>query len=437
MAVTLSADLRDRLLDGTPYRIAVPARWNGTLLLDLDFVPSPGTFPGPVHEWLLGQGYAIGGTARVMNTVSASVWAHRLLQVLHVARKAHGRPDRVIAYGQSGGGAAARAFVQEMPHSVDGAVALSTPGSGQVSLLNQALDATFAAKALLAPDDDLLPLVGLPADLAPAAAEWRRVLAAAQETAGGRARIALSATLAQLPCWGLDSRAAGPPDPRDIQAVQEGLFLELDYLAAGRHRASLRQAVESLAGNPSWNTGIDYAELFAAAGRPARDAVAALYAQAGLDLSRDLAQVNAAPRIAADPAAVDYGRESSFDGRLVKPLLAMTTTGDPLLPVSNARPLETAARAAGAGDLVRMLYVEGPGHCAFTLAEIGAALAVMSERIDAARWPETSPRAMNQRGAGLDAGRARFTDHDPGPGYRPFFADSEYPGKPASATVAC
>ncbi|MCW2891728.1 MAG: hypothetical protein JWO75_1217 [Actinomycetia bacterium] len=32
----------------------------------------------------------------------------------------------------------------------------------------------------------------------------------------------------------------------------------------------------------------------------------------------------------------------------------MTTTGDPLSPVSNSRPLETAA---GAGDLLRMLYV--------------------------------------------------------------------------------
>ncbi len=427
MTVTLSADLRDALLDGTPYRIAIPARWNGTLLLDLDFVPSPGTFPSPVHAWLLSQEYAIAGTARVTNTVSASVWAHRLLQVLHVARKAHGRPARVIAYGQSGGGATARAFVQEMPHSIDGAIAMSTPGSGQVSVLNQALDATFAARALLAPDDDLLPLVGLPADLAPVEAEWRRVLAAAQGTAGGRARIALSATLAQLPCWGLDTSAAGAPDPRDIPAVQQGLFLELDYLAAGRHRASLRQAVESLAGNPSWNTGIDYAELFAAAEASARDAVAALYVQAGLDLAQDLAQVNAAPRIAADPVAVDYGRESSSDGRLAKPLLAMTTTGDPLLPVSNARPLETAARAAGVAGLLRMLYVEAPGHCAFTMAEIGAGLVTMSERIDTGRWPATSPQAMNQRGARLDAGRTRFIDYDPGPGYRPFFAYSEFP----------
>lgn len=427
MTATLSADTRDVLLDGTPYRIAIPAGWNGTLLVDLDFVPSPGTLPSPVYDWVLGHGHAVAGTARVMNTVSASVWAHRLLQVLHIARKAHGRPDRVIAYGQSGGGATARTFVQEMPHSIDGAIVMSTPGSGQVSLLNQALDATFAAKELLAPDNDLLPVVGLPADLAAMEAEWKRVLTAAQASAGGRARIALAATLAQLPCWGLDSSAAGPPDPRDVPAVQHGLYQELAYLAAGRHRASLRQAVESLAGNPSWNTGIDYAKLFVAADESARGVVTALYAQAGLDVARDLAQLNAAPRIAADPAGVDYARESTFDGRLAKPLLYMTTTGDPLLPVSNSRPLETAARAAGAGDLLRMLYVQAPGHCTFTAAEIGAALATMTERIDTGRWPATSPQAMRQRGAHVDASATRFVDYDPGPGYRPFFAYSKYP----------
>ncbi|MDX6422428.1 MAG: hypothetical protein QOG28_7048, partial [Trebonia sp.] len=126
-----------------------------------------------------------------MNTVSASIWAHRLLQVLHVVRRACGRPARVIAYGQSGGGATARAFVQEMPHSIDAAIAMATPGSGQVFLLNQALDATFAAKALLAPDNDALVLVGLPADRAHLEAEGTPLLSAAQQTAAGRARIAL------------------------------------------------------------------------------------------------------------------------------------------------------------------------------------------------------------------------------------------------------
>jgi pimeloyl-ACP methyl ester carboxylesterase len=425
LTVSLRVDRHGVLLDGTPYRIAIPVGWNGTLLLDLDFIGSSGTPSSPAHQWLLGCGYGVAGTARVMNTVSASIWAHRLLQVLHIAKKDCGKPARVIAYGQSGGGAAARAVAQEAPHSVDGAIAMSMPGSGQVSLLNQALDATFAAKALLAPDNDALVLTGLPADRADLEAEWTRVLSAAQETAEGRARIALAAALAQLPYWGLDASALRPPDPDDIAAVQDGFYRELAFIAAAGHRAVLRQAVETFAGNPSWNTGVDYPRLFEAAGGPVRDAVAALYAQAGLDLDRDLERINAAPRIAADPVGVDYARESSSDGRLVKPFLYLTTTGDPLSPVSNSRPLETAALAAGTADLVRLLYVQAPGHCTFTFAEIGAALATVSGRIDTGRWPATSPEAINRRGDALDPSGTRFIDFDPGPGYRPFFACSE------------
>jgi pimeloyl-ACP methyl ester carboxylesterase len=430
VTASLRTDRRDSLLDGTPYRIAVPADWNGTLLLDLDFV-GPFGAPGPAHGWLLGHGCAVAGTARVMNTVSASVWAHRLLQVLHVARKACGRPARVIAYGQSGGGATARALAQEVPYSIDGALAMSTPGSGQVSLLNQALDATFAAKALLAPGSAELVLTGLPADRAGLEAAWERVLAAAQATGAGRARIALAAALAQLPDWGLDAAALGPPDPRDVPAVQQGFYRELAYLAAGGHRAALRHAVESLAGNPSWNTGVDYGELFAGADAAARRAVTALYHEAGLDLAADLERVNAAPRVAADPAGVDYGRESSCGERFARPLLYLTTTGDPLSPVSNSRPLEAAALAAGAAEQLRMLYVQAPGHCTFTVAEIAAALATLTERIDTGRWPAVTPEAMRGRAAAAGAGAARFVDYDPGPGYRPFFAYSEYPADAA------
>ena len=427
MNASLRIDRRGALLDGTPYRIAVPVQWNETLLLDLDFIGPFGAPSSPVHEWLLERGYAIAGTARVMNTVSASVWAHRLLQVLHVVRKACGRPGRVIAYGQSGGGATARAFAQEMPHSIDGAVAMSTPGSGQVSLLNQALDATFAAKALLAPADDALVLVGLPADRAGLEAAWGRVLADAQETGEGRARVALAAALAQLPDWGLDESALRPPDPHDLPAIQDGFYRELAYIAASGHRAALRQAVESFAGNPSWNTGVDYGRLFASADESVRRAVGALYLRAGLDLAADLARINAAPRIAADTAGVDYARESSCGRQFTKPLLYMTTTGDPLCPVSNARPLETAALAAGAAERVRLLYVQAPGHCTFTVAEAGAALATLTERIDTGRWPAVTPEAMNRRGDAIDPGGTRFADYDPGPGYRPFFAYSEFP----------
>jgi hypothetical protein len=74
--------------------------------------------------------------------------------------------------------------------------------------------------------------------------------------------------------------------------VQEGFYRELAFVAAGGHHALLRQAVESFAGNPSWNTGIEYPRLFESAEPSARDAVEALYAKADLDLDRDLERID-------------------------------------------------------------------------------------------------------------------------------------------------
>lgn len=434
----MHAEWGEWLPDGTEYRVVVPEAWNGVLLLDLDFIHSPHPTWDKAYAWIPEHGYAVAGTLRPAGAFSASVWAHRLRQVLHPFRKRLGLPERVIALGTSDAGAAVRAMEQELPYCIDGVLAMSTPGAGLVSVLNQALDATFVAKALLAPDDDGLVLADLPPDLVPVSDRWAGVLDAAQETPAGQARIALAAAITQLPCWGLDETAAGPPAVRDVEAVQEGYFRELRYLCASGPRLELRALVESLAGNPSWNTGVDFEALFAAAGPDAGLTVRTLYDWAGLDLAADLALVNEFPRIELDPAGVEYARESTFDDTLVRPLLFMTTTGDPLIPVSNSGPLEAGAHRAGAGDLLRMCYVQAPGHSTFTAAEIAAALTALTERIEDGTWPDTSPVMMNLRGRYLDSGasRARFTGHDPGPGYRPFYAYSQYPGQRRSWPLA-
>ena len=326
---------------------------------------------------------------------------------------------------------------QELPYSIDGALAMGTPGSGLVCVLNQALDAAFVARAVLAPGDGGLVLAGLPADLGPVSRRWAAVLDAAQQTPAGQARIALAAAIPQLPCWGVDETAGGPPAAADAEAVQEGYFEELRYVCASGPRLAVRALVESLAGNPSWTAGVDFAALFAAAGAQARGTVRTLYDRAGLDLAADLALVSQFPRVEPDPAGVEYARESTFDDTLVRPLLFLAATGDPLIPVSNSGPLEAGARRAGAAGLLRMCYVQAPGHATFTAAEIAAALTVLTERIDAGTWPDTSPDMMNLRGRYLTsaASPARFTDYDPGPGYRPFYAYSQYPGQRRSSPL--
>lgn len=66
-----------------------------------------------------------------------------------------------------------------------------------------------------------------------------------------------------------------------------------------------RAELEARAGsNPSWNTGVNYRKQLELS-TDSRE-VMALYKQAGLDLNKDLDTLAAAPRITADPQAVQY-----------------------------------------------------------------------------------------------------------------------------------
>src|SRR4051812_26156615 len=56
--------LAGKLPDGGNYRVVKPAQWNGTLVLDLDFINNPSAPPSAIEQWMLAGGYAIGGISR-------------------------------------------------------------------------------------------------------------------------------------------------------------------------------------------------------------------------------------------------------------------------------------------------------------------------------------------------------------------------------------
>jgi len=61
-AVAITGTLREGLVGQTPYEAIKPAEWNGTLVLDLDFVSD--TWGAVQRRWFLEHGYAIGGPNR-------------------------------------------------------------------------------------------------------------------------------------------------------------------------------------------------------------------------------------------------------------------------------------------------------------------------------------------------------------------------------------
>src|SRR4029077_8962909 len=192
--------------------------------------------------------------------------------------------------------------------------------AGGVATWNTGLDAAYAFKTLLAAHSQL-QLTRI-SDSQANGALAAQLIDQASATAAGQARIALIAALGDLPGW---FDPAGPePAANDYagqQAAQARWESQVYFPFEFQYRAELEQRA---AGNPSWNTDVDYTHQLAISADSAE--VTALYQAAGLDLAADLRALNSGPRIAADPTAVAYlTRNASFDGNIGVPALPTHT----------------------------------------------------------------------------------------------------------------
>ena len=207
--------------------------------------------------------------------------------------------------------------------------------------------------------------------------------AAAQHTPQGRARLALAAALGDTPGWFTPlSPKPASTDFAGEEANQLRWDTQVDFPFAFQLRAELEARA---GGNPSWNTGVDYTrDLARSADAPE---VRALYRAAGLDLGTDLRTLNNATRISANPAAVRYLEANiTFAGRLDIPVLTMHTTGDGLVVPQNEQAFRSVVDKAGDARLLRQVFVNRAGHCAFTPAETISAAQDLLSRLATGRW---------------------------------------------------
>ena len=390
--------------DGTRYAMRVPSNWNGTLIRDLDYASAPNS---QRNLYLLEQGFAVSGTARHERRWVGFYDPVReighLDSVLDRFETLFRKPDRVIQYGCSGGGHIGLAVAEDFSDRVNGVIA--TGAHTPVWLMNTMLDGWFVLKTLIAPE---LPILDLPeeANLRPQHAEivfaWRQAIDAAQQTKAGRARIALAVTIGQWPDW--STATIANPDRTDTQALQQSMYRTVlhRYANAGDIGGRSRYMFENPAGltssQLSWNTEVDYRAFFDNGNAFQKDAVRELYQQAGLDISEDLQQLNAAPRISADPEAVEYwsvpGRTTKGDPKV--PLLRMHEIGDPVVAVSPVQGYNDLVTANDKDELYRTAFVEAPTHCGFSIAETAVAIEIMMRRLDTGRWEDTEPARLNE-----------------------------------------
>jgi hypothetical protein len=405
------------LPDGTQYLMKVPANWNGTLIRDLDYASGANA-----PRWaLFEKGYGLAGTGRHrlrLYQYDPRREIANLDLVLDMFEKRFARPTRVIQYGCSGGGAVGLFVAEDFVNRIDGVIA--TAAHIPVWQMNTFLDGWFVLKALVAPD---LPIVNLPIESSGGRdhgtegtlpESWRRAIDAAQQTTEGRARIALAFTIGQWPAWA-GHRLTPQPRFDNVEDLQHSMYHTLFYNAENPGGESrIRKEMAASGQQLSWNTGVDYREFFENGNESFTRAVRQLYHEAGLNLDSDLARVNAFPRVAASPYALEWWNQP---GRTAKglpriPLLRMHEVGDQQVPLSLVEGYRDLIQANGKEDLYRLVVVNSPAHCNYSAAETMAAVETMMRRLDTGRWESTDPDQMNARAKALHSSPARFTTLD-------------------------
>ncbi len=105
-------------------------------------------------------------------------------------------------------------------------------------------------------------------------------------------------------------------------------------------------------------------------------------------------------RYAADPRALRYvALYGSPTGELKRPLLALHTSYDPLVPASTAGYYDELTRRLGVGERFVQQYVDRDGHCNITPEQVGIAFDELIAWVDGGKRPEPGrlPDDLGQR----------------------------------------
>jgi pimeloyl-ACP methyl ester carboxylesterase len=394
---------RGKFPDGAHYLIQVPSNWNGTLVLYSHGYVVPG-FSNPALDvgdpitgaYLRANGYALGGSSYASTGWAIQQALPDQIEVLDTFKKLVGTPSRTIAWGHSLGGMVTAGLVQRYPERFDAALPMCGVVAGSVGTWNQALDSAFAFDVLLGAGSGL-KVVNI-TDPVKNIGIAEGILNQAQATAQGRARIALSAALADTPGW---FDPLSPEPSRTAYAAQEAnqfLWLsEIDFPFAFELRAELEGRA---GGNGSWNNGVDYEKQL----KNSVDyrEVQALYQKAGLSLEADLQAVNDAARIKAKASSVDYLEHNIiYNGEIEIPVLTVHTKGDGLVAVEDESAYKDVVDEEHDRGLLRQVFVHRAGHCEFTPAETVVAFEALVSRLDTGKWPKLRSGTLNEAATGL------------------------------------
>jgi hypothetical protein len=412
--------------DGGSWVADVPSPWNGTLILySHGFGPvQAADAPDPAtKQALLDMGYALAGSSEAPATASwwtlGSALRDQFETLQDVQPDLPSTPRQVIAFGTSMGGLISALEDENSNGRIDGALSTCGIVAGAIQLNNYQLDGEYTMVQLLAAGAPikLVHFTG-PADGLATGKALDTLAQSAQQTAAGRARLALAMAFMNVATWApgqtMPSRHDYNAQEQQQYAVQFSVPTTPPPLSAMDFVEFARYYLEAASGgNGSWTAGVNFQRLFHAS--PYSHEVSALYRQAGLNLRSDLATLTDHANIHADANAIQWLEQTSVPtGRLQVAELDMHTIADQLVPVQQENYYRHTVAEAGSTGLLRQAYVERQSHCNFTPAELVAGVLAVHHRIDTGRWGNVADsRQLNRIAQGLNLGSSAFINYRP------------------------
>jgi len=349
---------------GALYRVCFPGTWNGDLVLYAHgyvaphhglALPDDQVGRQSVSGTVTGLGYAFATTSYRANGLVAPEAVEDLVELEATVRRLY-RPDpgRSVIVGFSEGGLVATLAAERYPDLFGGALA----GCGPTGNFRAQLDYIDDFRVIF---DYFFPglIPGTAVDIPQSVRDrWDElyipaiVVALAANSAAARDLIAVT-----------NAPVAG----QDLRSIAETTIGILWYNVFGSADAQQR-----LGGQPFENSTRVYAG------------------------SSDDAALNAGvARFQADPATLAALARFETSGQLQVPVVTMHTTGDPIVPFSQAGLYQDKVSQAGAGAFLTHVTVDRHGHCTFQAPEVLGAFTTLWQKVN--QRPATALFAAGQR----------------------------------------
>jgi pimeloyl-ACP methyl ester carboxylesterase len=385
--VPLPADLQGEL-DGVPYRIRVPASWNGTLIVyahgyaETAVPPALAPLPADVDA-LLAKGFALAasrfggiapmpGTATGLGGYQVKEGMQNTVALTGAFKEKVGPPVRTILWGKSLGGLITLGLIEKFPGLFDGAVALCAAGAGTPHRFDQLLDVALAYKIALGWE----PGWGTVGDLRDDLNYMTDVRLHVQARLGPEYEGAWEflRLVNRLPFDSFYANRIGLPERIQVLYFALAVRAELERRAGGR--------VAQNAGRV-YTLGADETEYLIGL---------------GVDVDGLLSQMNAEANITAAPDARNYASHYVAPaGDVLRPVLTIHTTGDTLAPAFHESAYAANVEEQGGSEMLMQQFTGGfkdaagntlNGHCTFTSAQDLAGLDAMTHWLETGQRPE-------------------------------------------------